>query len=73
MRIRNEVQRLERETTVRRGAHFREEQHVDGSCSSMDTYGFCHYLHTDKLGRIDKEGARGNEGVDTRGSGKHPN
>lgn len=46
---------------------------ADEGCSFMDANRFCTYAYMNKVGRIDKEGARKMEGVETRVSGKRLN
>lgn len=47
MRVRRRGQRIERGMAAIRCVYFREGQRADWVCSFMDTYGVCHYLHTD--------------------------
>lgn len=53
-------------------AFFAKKHRADGSCSSMDARGFCHYVHTDKFGKIDKEGPRKKDRAKARMIGTCP-
>lgn len=51
---------------------FAKDQRADGGCPLMDEDGFCHYVQTDKFGRIAPEWARTREGAGPRMIGKRP-